>query len=146
MTIRSYINQRKELFKQILRYGIVGTVSTGIHYGAYLLMMHVLTVYVVDKTLNANISYAIGYMVGFSVNYVLTTYFTFETKATKKNASGFTISHILNYFIEMGVLNLLLYWHVEKSLAGLVVMVVAVPINFIFLKIAFYVSGKSVNG
>ena len=143
MSISQFTNQKKELFLQIVRYGIVGTVSTGIHYGVYLLLMFLLGDLGVQQTLNANISYAGGYLIGFCVNYVLTTYFTFKTKASKKNATGFTVSHVLNYLIEMGVLNLLLYWGVEKSIAGLIVIVVAVPINFVFLKISYYYSGKN---
>lgn len=142
MSIRDLYIRRQKLIKQTFRYGVVGTVSTGIHYGGYLLLLYILGRTEINQTANANISYAGGYFIGFCVNYVLTTYFTFETKANSKNATGFTICHVLNYLIEMGVLNLLLYWGVEKSIAGLIVIVVAVPINFVFLKIAYYKIGK----
>lgn len=143
MNLIQFVKQKKELLQQIVRYGIVGTISTGIHYGVYLLLMLLLGKMGVQQTLNANVSYAGGYLIGFCVNYVLTTYFTFKTKASKKNATGFTVSHILNYLIEMGVLNLLLYWGVEKSIAGLIVMIVAVPINFVFLKVSYYLAEKN---
>ncbi len=137
-----YLHKKKNLLLQIGRYGIVGGISTAIHYGTYLLLLWVIGKTGLNQTANANISYAGGYFVGFCFNYFLTTYFTFKTKASKKNATGFTVCHIINYLLEMGVLNLLLFWGLERSMAGLIVIVVAVPINFVMLKIAYYLSGK----
>lgn len=70
----------REEIGRIVRFGIVGTVSTLIHYGVYLLLL---------RWLNPSISYTGGYIVGFCFNYVLTTYFTFRTKSSIKNAAGF---------------------------------------------------------
>lgn len=134
--------RKRETIEQVFRFGIVGTIATAIHYGVYILILNLLCKQEIEQTVCANISYACGYFVGFCVNYVLTTYFTFKTKANKKNATGFTISHIINYLIETGVLNLLLLWDMDKTLAGLVTLVIAIPINFILLKIVFYVAGR----
>lgn len=140
--ILSFFLEKKDLILQIGRYGIVGGISTAIHYGTYLLLLWVLGKTGLNPTVNANLSYAGGYFVGFCFNYFLTTYFTFKTKASKKNATGFTVCHIINYFLEMGFLNLLLLWDMDRSIAGLIVIIVAVPINFVMLKIAYYLSCK----
>lgn len=134
--------KKKELIGQVVRYAIVGSISTGIHYITYLLLLWAISKTTITNTINANLSYACGYIVGFCFNYFLTTYFTFQTKANKKNATGFTISHILNYLVEMGALNLLLFYNVKESVSGLIVLIVAVPINFIFLKITYYLTGR----
>ena len=56
-------------FWRIFRFGITGTVSSLVHYGAYCLMLIVS---------GPNVSYTVGYLVGLVCNYWLTTYFTFH--------------------------------------------------------------------
>lgn len=118
---------RKEIGR-IVRFGIVGTASTFIHYGVYLLLL---------RWLNPNISYTGGYIIGFCFNYVLTTYFTFRSKSSIKNAAGFSVSHVINYFLELGVLNFFLWFGLEKQLAGLVTLVAVVPNNYLFLRFVY---------
>lgn len=118
---------KKELGR-IFRFGVTGGVSTLIHYGVYLFLL---------KWLNPSLSYTVGYIVGFCFNYILTTYFTFKSKTSVRNVAGFSLSHIINYFLELGVLNILLYWGMEKQLSGFVTMVVVVPINFLILRIVY---------
>lgn len=118
---------RKELGR-ILRFGITGGLSTLIHYGVYLLLL---------TWLNPSLSYTCGYFVGFCFNYFLTTHFTFKTKTSVRNAAGFSISHVINYFLELGVLNLLIYCGMENQLAGFVTMVIVVPINFLLLRLVY---------
>ena len=118
----------REELGRIIRFGIVGTVSTLIHYGVYLLLLNLL---------NPSISYTGGYIVGFLFNYVLTTYFTFKAKSSIKNAAGFSVSHIINYFLELGVLNLFLWLGMEKWLAGIVTLIAVVPVNFLILRFVY---------
>ncbi len=113
---------------RIIRFGITGGISTLIHYGAYLLAL----LWVAPTA-----AYTVGYGVGLCFNYVLTTFFTFKEHPTKKNAAGFVASHIVNYLLEIGILNLFLFWGMEKRLAGIVVLIVVVPINFLLLRFVF---------
>ena len=75
-------------FWRVVRFGLVGTLCTALHYGVYCLFL---------LFANANIAYTAGYGVGLVCNYVLTTYFTFQKKPTKANAAGFVGSHVFNY-------------------------------------------------
>lgn len=118
----------REEIGRILRFGIVGTVSTLFHYGVYYLLLN---------WLNPSISYTGGYLAGFCVNYFLTTYFTFRAKSSIKNAAGFSISHVINYFLELGVLNLLIWWGMNERLAGIMTLVAVVPVNFIILRFVY---------
>lgn len=117
----------RDKIKEFIRFGIVGVISTIIHYAVYLLLLN---------WLNPSISYTGGYAVGFCFNYILSTYFTFNTKATAKKAAGFTVSHAINYFLELGVLNLFLWFGMDKQLAGIVTLVAVVPVNFILVRTA----------
>lgn len=118
----------KEELGRIVRFGITGSLSTLIHYGAYLLAL---------LWVNPTVAYTIGYGVGLCFNYVMTTFFTFKKQPTKKNAAGFVASHIVNYLLEIGVLNLFLYYGMEERLAGILTLIVVVPINFLILRFVF---------
>lgn len=117
---------------RILRFGITGSVATLIHYGVYLLAL---------LRVSPTIAYTLGYAVSFCVNYVLTSFFTFKKRPSTKNAAGFTASHVLNYLLEIGILNAFLYFGMEKRLAGILVLIVVVPINFLILRFVFVRKG-----
>lgn len=121
-------------FWRIFRFGITGTVSSLIHYGVYCLML---------LYSNPTLSYSIGYMVGLVCNYGLTTFFTFRQHPSKKNAAGFVTSHIINYLLEVGLLNLFLWMHFSQWLAPVLVMIIVVPINFLILRFVFLYKKKS---
>ena len=127
----SFWNNHPEWHKdagRIVRFGVTGALSTGLHYCAYLLALLVF---------NATLSYTIGYGVGLIFNYFMTTRFTFKEQATKKNAAGFLGSHIINYLLEIGLLNLLMHFGVGKALAGIMTLVMIVPVNFLLLRFVF---------
>ncbi|EFZ37972.1 GtrA-like protein [Hoylesella oralis ATCC 33269] len=115
-------------FWRVARFGVVGTVCSAIHYGVYCLFL---------LFADANIAYTAGYAMGLVCNYALTTYFTFKQKPTKMNAAGFVGSHVVNYFMEIGLLNLFLWLDFSKWLAPVLVMAIAVPINFLMLHFVF---------
>lgn len=121
------MNYRQELGR-IIRFGITGTLSTLVHYGAYLVAL---------RLVNATIAYTIGYGVGLCLNYVLTTFFTFQKQPDKRNAAGFVASHIVNYLLEIGVLNLFLWLGMDERLAGILTLIVVVPVNFLILRFVF---------
>ena len=120
-------NWSKELGR-IVRFGITGSLSTLIHYGAYLIALIWMVPTIANTVVNG---------VGLCVNYVMTTFFTFKEHPSKKNAAGFVASHIVNYLLEIGILNLFLYYGMEKRLAGILVLIVVVPINFLILRFVF---------
>lgn len=113
---------------RVLRFGITGTLSSLLHYGVYCLSL---------LFLNYNVSYTIGYLVGLVFNYVMTARFTFRKRASRRNAIGFAGSHVLNYLLEMVLLNVFLHLSVSEWLAPVLVMVVVVPINFLLLRFVF---------
>ena len=123
----------RDKFWQFVRFGVVGTVSSAIHYGVYCLVLLVA---------NANISFTAGYAVGFICNYFLTTFFTFRSKPSSRNAVGFGFSHLINYLLEIGLLNLFLGIGAGELLAPILVMIIVVPINFLILHFVYIYKGR----
>lgn len=123
----------QEKFWQLVRFGIVGTVSSAIHYGVYCLVL---------LAANPTVSFTAGYAVGFVCNYFLTTFFTFRSKPSAKNAAGFGFSHLINYMLEIGLLNLFLWIGAGEFLAPLLVLIVVVPINFLILHFVYTCRNK----
>lgn len=128
MICRIYQKWRND-FWRILRFGITGTFCSAIHYGIYCFVLWFFP--------HASIAYTAGYGVGLICNYALTTWFTFQKKPTKKNLAGFICSHLLNYLLEIGLLNLFLWFNFSRWLAPVMVMVIVVPVNFVLLRFVF---------
>ena len=122
-------------FWRLVRFGITGGVSSLIHYGAYcvaLMWMGVAT------------AYTVGYLVGLVCNYVLTTFFTFQRHPSRGNALGFIGSHVLNYVLEILLLELFLWMGLGELIAPIVVMLIVVPINFLLLRYVFIHAKKHI--
>jgi len=128
---RLWLRWQKD-FWRLFRFGITGTICSAIHYGIYCLCLLVA---------EDNLAYTAGYVVGLVCNYGLTTYFTFKGKPSKSNVAGFAGSHVLNYLLEIGLLQLFLWLGASKWLSPILVMVIVVPINFVLLRLVF-VKGK----
>lgn len=117
---------------EIIRFGIVGALATGIHYGVYWLL---------NGIINLNLAYTVGYFVSFVVNYILSAQFTFRKRKSVKNGFGFCGAHLFNYLLQMGLLNLFIWLGFSKSLAPVPVYCVAIPTNFIIVRFVFRRAG-----
>ena len=114
--------------KEFIRFCLVGGAATGIHYGIYLLL---------NKVMNTTIAFSTGYLISFFANFILSNYFTFKTRPSAGKGVGFTISHIVNYLLQSGFLNLFIYvLKVPETWAPLPVYAITVPINFILVRTA----------
>lgn len=120
------LKDKKEYTGQFIRFGIVGCIATVVHYGVYYLLLAVLS---------HNLSFSVGYLVGFIVNYMLTTSFTFRTRRTYSNGVGFAVSNIINYLMQLGLLNLFIYWGCNKVLAPIPVYCICIPTNFLMVRL-----------
>ena len=127
-------NTRWPRFWQFFRFGIVGTICSGIHYGVYCIFL---------LFCNTTLAYTAGYAVGLVCNYGLTTFFTFQSKPSSMNAAGFVFSHVINYLLEIGLLNLFLWLGFSKWISPIMVMVIVVPINFMMLHFVYLHKKKS---
>ncbi|MBR0272993.1 MAG: GtrA family protein [Bacteroidaceae bacterium] len=130
--IQTYWNKHPEkrtIVYRFLRFGLVGIIASAIHYGIYALLIMLRQ--------DANIAYTAGFVISLCCNYILTTYFTFRQNPNKRNVTGFIASHILNYFVEIALLNLFLWLGFSEWIAPILDMAIASFINFLVLQFAF---------
>ncbi|KGF40684.1 MULTISPECIES: GtrA family protein [Prevotellaceae] len=129
-----HINRiNRQLFFEVVRYGIVGILATVIHYGIYWILQH---------WVNINISYTIGYAISFICNLFLTSYFTFKKKVTFRRGIGFSNAHIVNYFLQMILLNVFIRCGMSKAWAPVPVYCIVIPINFLLVRYVFKTKNK----
>lgn len=125
--IKSVFHSKSKRY-QFIRYCTVGSLAAGIHYGVYFVLQEY-------ELVNLNIAYTIGYATSFICNFFMTSYFTFRSNPSLKKALGFGGSHLVNYLIHMGLFNLFLSLDVNQEIAPLFVLAVAVPVNFVMLRL-----------
>lgn len=119
---------KQETFKEAFRFAIVGTTSAGIHYAIYWVLQH---------WINVNVAYTIGYGLSFLMNYYLSAHFTFKEKSSVKNGLGFGGAHLINYLLHIVLFNFFLWIGLNRELAPLAVLAIAVPTNFLLVRFVF---------
>lgn len=115
-------------YQEIIRFCIVGTLATGIHYGIYLLLNQFILVW---------LAYSIGYAISFVFNFYLTSVFTFKEKATVRKGIGFVFSHLVNYLLHILFLSLFILMGVGENYAPIFVYLIVIPINFLLVRFVF---------
>lgn len=125
--------ERLKQLPEFIRFVIVGTIATALHYGLY---------FVLQQAINVNVAYSIGYIVSFIANFYLTAFFTFRKKPSWKKAIGFGGAHLVNYLLHMGLLNLFLWLGLSKALAPIPVFAIAIPVNFLLVRFVFKYKGR----
>lgn len=114
--------------RQFVKFCINGVVAVAIQYGVYLLLL---------PYMNALLANTIAYFVSFCYNFIVTSYWTFNSQPTMKRLAGFCGSHVVNFLVQQAVLAISLLLSVPERFAALVAMAVAVPVNFAILRIVY---------
>jgi putative flippase GtrA len=120
--------QNDERLRQFVRFGVVGVLSSAVHYAIYYLLLFVLT---------ASISYIIGYLVSFVGNYFFTNCYTFRTKPSWKHFAGFAGSHAVNFGLHVVLFNIFLWWGMHQLVIPVFVMGICVIVQFTILRWVF---------
>lgn len=108
-----------------LRFVATGLIATTIQYAVYWLLIDYIGV---------SAALTVGYVISLICNFILTTYFTFHVKPTKRKVVGFAFSHAVNWSIQLLSLNLFILLGVPKAFAPLPMYMVCVPINFFLVR------------
>ncbi len=109
---------------QFVRFGLNGVFVTAIQYAVYLLL---------QRHVNVNVAYTVGYLVSFAVNFLMTSYFTFQSHPTFKRFVGFCGSHAVNYVVQIGLLNLFIALGMSHATAPIPAILGAVAVQFTIL-------------
>ena len=115
-------------FPEFIRFVMVGILATALHYGIYFLL---------QRFINVNIAYTLGYALSFIANFYLTAYFTFGKKPSWSKAFGCGGAHLFNYLLHSGLLNTFLWLGLSKTLAPIPVFAIAIPVNFLLVRFVF---------
>ena len=119
---------------EFLRFCLVGVIATGFHYGVYALL---LLLFDTDYKIITNISYTIGYLISWFLNFIMTTYFTFRSNISFRKGVGFAVCHLINYLLHIGFLNLFLWIGISEKIAPIPVYCCVIPINFLLVRTVF---------
>ena len=126
------LSEENNKLREFVRFCIVGVIAAGIHYLVYFLLQ------LIDGgRVWLSIAYTIGYIVSLVCNFFLTTYFTFRSKVSVKKAAGFSFSHIVNYTLHMVLFNLFISLGINRLIAPILVLMIAVPTNFTILHFVY---------
>ncbi len=119
---------KKEAIGEMIRFSVVGVLITAIHYVVYWLLQLVVDV---------NVAWTAGYIVGFVVNYYLSARFIFREKTSVGNGAGFGGAHLVNYFLQMVLLNFFIWLGLSAEMAPVGVYAVSIPVNFLLVRFVF---------
>lgn len=122
----------REKLMQFVRFCIVGTVAAAIHYAVYYLLQ-----LVTEGGLWLTVDYTAGYLVSLVCNFFMTTYFTFRSRPSAGKVAGFGFSHVVNYTLHIVLFNLFMALGVHRLVAPVLVLMVAVPTNFLILRFVY---------
>ncbi len=122
----------REKLLQFMRFCMVGVVAAGIHYGVYYLLQLFLR-----GGVWLTVDYTIGYLVSLVCNFFMTTFFTFRSHVSAGKAAGFGASHVVNYSIHIVLFNIFMALGVHRLVAPVLVLMVAVPTNFLILRFVY---------
>lgn len=114
---------------QFCRFVLVGGIATALHYMIYLGLQGV--------GLQLSIAYSLGYGISFIFNYIASNYFTFKATPNAKSGIKFIGAHCCNYILQIILLNIYIGLGIPRAIAPIGVFVIAIPVNFILVKVAF---------
>ena len=113
---------------EMIRFAIVGTLVTVIHYVVYWLL---------QLLIDVNIAWTAGYIAGFVFNYYMSARYIFREKANIKNGAGFGVAHLVNYVLQMVLLNVFIKIGLSPSMAPVGVYAISIPVNFLLVRFVF---------
>lgn len=116
---------------EFVRFAIIGCCAALIHYAVYLLFEKIIGI-------NYNFAYVIGFAVSLICNFFASNLFTFRTKPTVTRFLKFISSHGLKVFLDMALLNLLVWSGVSATYAPIGVFAIVFPVSFLFVRFALH--------
>ena len=134
----------KEKYGEIIRYLIVGVLTTVVSLGVYYIC--VLTVLNPHSALQLQIANILSWIAAVTFAYIMSRIFVFQSKRKDwlQEAAAFYSSRMLTLFMDMAIMLVMVtLCGVNDKLAKLVVQVVVTVANYIFSKLfVFRVSKK----
>ena len=108
-----------------MRFLNVGVIATIIQFVTYRVCLHYMS---------PTVANTIGYIVSFAFNFYASTRYTFKVKTNARHGLGFAFSHVVNYLMQTGLLNLFIWLGVSKDWAQIPMFCICVPTNFVLVR------------
>ncbi len=115
----------RTLLRQALGFVVAGGINTVVSYACYLALLRVL---------GHQPAYAVAYVLGIGVSYVLNARFVFRSKPRLGRALAFPLVYLAQWVIGAALLEILVRAGIDKRLAPLVVIAVTLPLSFVFVR------------
>ncbi len=143
--MRLLTSRLNDTARSAVRFTIIGLAGTVLQYVLYDFLLWLFAQR--DGGINnwlTNLAFVLSFVLEMFSNYFLTTYYTFRSRPSWKNVSGFAGSRAVNFFVQMGFLNLFLLilhrW--EDTIdtdrwAGLAAILAAGVVNYFLLRVIF---------
>jgi putative flippase GtrA len=128
-------------YRSAVRFALVGAFGTGLQYGIYYFLLELFQRQWPEISVLTSVAFTIGFIVEMICNYFLTSFYTFRTRPSWKNAGGFLFGRGVNYIIQMIFLNALIWFHISEQWAGILAIALAGIINY-FILLPFYKEKK----
>ena len=128
-------------YRSAARFVLVGALGTGVQYGIYYLLLDIFQRQWPEVGILTSVAFTAGFLIEMVCNYFLTSFYTFRVRPSLKNVGGFLFGRTLNYFIQMLLLNVLIWLHMSEEWSGLVAIALAGVINY-FVLLPFYKDKK----
>ncbi len=125
MNLKSLVAGKGRI-SEIIRFGMVGGFATVLQYGIYVIFVDAVGVPAVVSTI-------ISYAISFIFNFFLSNYFTFKTKPNALKGLGFTLSHLINMGMQVGLVAIFKSL-VGNTLALLPAMAICIPVNYLLVR------------
>ena len=128
-------DQRQKL-GEVVRFGIVGVAATLVQYAVYWLLIQFISDEMPASRAQfwSTVAMTVGYFISFVFNFYASTHYTFRVKANARRGAGFAFSHLVNYLLQMVVLNIFLWMGVSREIAPLPMFCICVPVNFLLVR------------
>jgi putative flippase GtrA len=117
----------KPRIQEMIRFVITGIFATLISYLLYYLFLNFM---------HRNLALTLSYGISFIFNFILSNRFTFKTKPNVKRGYRFTLAHLFNYLLQLGLLNLFVYLGISETIAILPTYMISIPVNYLFVRLA----------
>lgn len=118
----------RKTINEILRFCITGGLATLLQLAIYWLMV---------KKTSPNVALPVSYVISFIFNYIMSARFTFRKKASSRNGIGFAIAHVINFTLQMALVNLFVWQGVAESMALIPTLCITIPTNFTIVRFVF---------
>ena len=139
----SYIKQKT--LREGVRFFLAGQLGIGIQYGIYYAFLRIFEWTTGDE--HVSIAFTIGFVLEMITNYLFQIYYVFSDNKHPnwKNVSGFLLARGINYVLQMGLLEGLLWlgttvawlaW-MNAEWAGIWSILISGIINFFIMKLNF---------